>query len=214
MYDDVNENNEPRNEIFRRSHHQPARNQHQYQDSECENRERREEYQNQYSYNNHTYQTCGHTPRPSTHTNQYRDPGQLSAQYNTYQRQDQNPRCCPTQQSFYGQYQYQNTQMNQSRNNDLKLIADKIKSMETLIRAKELKYEENTSPRQWIQNMTETCEEQNVIFEDRLELLKVALTRKKEWIKQNIQSWNNWEEVEKAFKKTFCKAKGYTETLQ
>ncbi|KAH0537973.1 hypothetical protein KQX54_002361 [Cotesia glomerata] len=53
-----------------------------------------------------------------------------------------------------------------------------------------------------------------MIFEDRLELLKVALSKKKEWIKQNIQSWNNWEGVKKAFKKTFCKAKGYTETLQ
>ncbi|KAH0537972.1 hypothetical protein KQX54_002359 [Cotesia glomerata] len=119
--------------------------------TECQKREQCEGRQDQYSYDHHIYQTRGHIPRQGTYTDQYGDSGYLSTQHGTYQRQYQNPGYLPTQQSFYyEQQQFQNTQINQSsRNrNDLKLMAEKIKSMETLIRAKELKYEENTNPRQ------------------------------------------------------------------
>ncbi|XP_057332600.1 uncharacterized protein LOC130672205 [Microplitis mediator] len=122
----------------------------------------------------------------------------------------------PDQRTQYQGHQGFNT-MNttyNTREDNMKKRADKIKSMEILIRSNNLKYTADSQPKQWLQAFTETCIEQEMEFEERIDLLKIAIASEKEWFKQNVNTWTNWEDVKKSFNVAFCKTTLDTEVLQ
>lgn len=61
----------------------------------------------------------------------------------------------------------------------MKRMADKIHFMETLITVKGLKCTRDRQPKQWIQMLTEACQEQCLDFNKKLELFKMAFNIKK-----------------------------------
>ncbi|XP_057321031.1 uncharacterized protein LOC130670457 [Microplitis mediator] len=196
--------------------------------SKQQNKKSQEQYVRTDNYSAHLgYQTAQqqqyttYQPAPQQYNKTYQPPQQQCGteyqqrqQYHRPQYQSQYQTYRPDYLSdYHGQTNYPITISQSHRENSMKKIADKIHLMETLIRVKGLRFTKSSQPKQWIKKLTDVCREQKFDFEDRLELLKIAINEE-EWINQNCDLWSNWEEVERSFKVTFCKTMKDTDVLQ